>query len=277
MKVTISLIHNFNETRNEVMNQTVTTLLSEVIDEVDFDIARVGWQPQRINLSLSLTLRRAQQNAITGFLFTKYCKKFSTLESIKSTIRGGTIFVYYLMRDFWLYFRGNKASGRHHQLTQKHLRAWNQLVDSESEFLMVLEDDAVLLESGEFRIKQMISSLSNTNSNQPLLVQISSGFSFEHLKVDHLLLNEFNSNYVKMTRPFINSTAGYIINRKLAENFLDSVSNNPIVLLNNADFLINRLLMMKYFELKNKNIICFHLSTPIVDNASLSGKYESSI
>jgi hypothetical protein len=277
MKVTISLIHNFNETRNEVMNQTVTTLLSEVIDEVDFDIARVGWQPQRINLSLSLTLRRAQQNAITGFLFTKYCKKFSTLESIKSTIRGGTIFVYYLMRDFWLYFRGNKASGRHHQLTQKHLRAWNQLVDSESEFLMVLEDDAVLLESGEFRMKQLISSLSNSNSNQPLLVQISSGFSFEHLKVDHLLLNEFNSNYVKMTRPFINSTAGYIINRKLAENFLDSVSNNPIVLLNNADFLINRLLMMKYFELKNKNIICFHLSTPIVDNASLSGKYESSI
>ncbi len=275
MRVMIALIHNHDSVRNRAMRRTVSKLIGSASDVVDFQVVEVGWQPEDIVLRKREVLKTAYHNAIFGFLMEFYSKKPGLLAPFLALYRGVLVALIFFSRDTWSSVRGDQSLSRAVQLSRKHNQAWGLFLESGSDWLLVLEDDALLLKGGEARFRELLRSLNM--KCQRTFVMLARGYDLFELRAEHLRATKVDDFSFSTSVPFANTTAGYLVDRTLVQAFATYTSKAPQRLLQNLDFLLNRILMNLNSVLPRGAITCIHFDKPIVDNASLSGRYRSSV
>jgi hypothetical protein len=276
MKIMFSLIHNNDVNRNLAMKATLDSLISSLPKGVDFIVQRFGWQPKDISISFIERISRAYENAKTGFVWEFYSARPSVAGWLRALPKACATLIIYLLREVPHSMVGNQSGARHLQVSRKHFLAWSYFLESDSTHLIVLEDDALLLDGGGSRFTNFIGEMEQTSDRNLFFALLSSGFPASELGLQHLDGLQIGRDTYSVSKPYVNGAAGYVINTVMAEEFTGTISQSPRLLNNTIDFMMNRIFIMG--ERKTRDtFLCLHFTRPIVDNASLSGSYNSSI
>ena len=148
-------------------------------------------------------------------------------------------------------------------LSQKHVRAWTSALDESLDALLVLEDDAILEDSGVEVLSQAFSMMRNP---APTLVNLSKGNDFAGY-VKEYLQGEFQNEWFKLKAA--DTTCAYMVNRLGLEILAESYSHRPQTSVMAADFMVSDAL------LRNKSFTVLHSVSPPFTNGTLFGLFES--
>ena len=278
MKITLALIHNNDEFRNSRMGDVLKSLSSEGIDGGELGVIFQGWQPDRLQILLSHRIQHLMANAWFEARWKWYTRHGGISGAIVSTGRSTIAFSMSLAKSIFVWNAGTSSAAKTIQLTRKHNAAWSQFLESESDFLLVLEDDALLLDGWKVKWAQIQKLLFSAKSPGKLFISLGRGFSFDQLGTLHLSRSiDGGEVFIEMSKPFANTTCAYLINRELAEALVTYSSSWPNRMLLNADFFLNDLMIRLASSSEKNDVTCLHATSPVFDNASLAGEYPSSL
>jgi hypothetical protein len=260
------------------MGDVLKSLSSEGVDGSELGVVFQGWQPARLQILLSHRIKHLLANARFEARWKWYTRHSGISGAIVSIGRSIISFSMSLAKSFFMWKAGTSSAAKTIQLTRKHNAAWSQFLESDSDFLLVLEDDALLLDGWKSRWVQAQKLLFSVKSPGKLFISLGRGFSFNQLGTIHLSrsLNELEG-FIEMSKPFANTACAYLINRELAEALVTYSSSWPNRMLLNADFLLNDLMSRQTSSSEQSKLTCLHATNPVFDNASLAGEYSSSL
>lgn len=161
-------------------------------------------------------------------------------------------------------------------LTFKHIQAWEAFLQTEWQYLAVMESDVAMAERSIDRIKEQLLPLLNklSQSGQPAFFDIAGGCTDEALGTS-ALNSSVQNGFREFDKAITNTTCSYIINRPLAELFVSALMRRPMWRWINSDWLINQLFIGA--EDIGANILCFHATPPIFKHGSVEAIYASEI
>lgn len=162
------------------------------------------------------------------------------------------------------------------QVTSKHLRAMEQFVESEHQYLLVVESDVVLPPFCEKRFVDVVLPLLNTiDSSQEIYLDLAGGLDIDALGIRSLIKTSVTTTSgvrLDFLKPVTNTACAYLINRALCVKFMKLIVARPKLRILQIDWLINELFMSIGDAVQ---VACFHFSPPIFCHGSLTGEYVS--
>jgi hypothetical protein len=276
MKILIGLVHNNDSSRNAAMQETVGIIKRSLSDSDNCEVVSESWQPKALSMGFSDRIRKSLTNSFAHLRIMSILSNghFPTLFS--NSLHSFAIILTSTARDIWKNLVGDLGPARTLQLSIKHFLLWRRFNESDSDYLLVLEDDAMIFRD---RIKDLprLWSLLGANQAPADFVMVGAGYSFSELRAERVVTETSELGIHAAVRPFTNTASGYLINRETANRFVTCVSLRPRRLNVNADFLITLLLNEGGSIRQSEGIRCLHFVPPIFDNASLLGRYKSSV
>jgi hypothetical protein len=260
------------------MGDVLKSIISEAITGSDLGVFFHGWQPTKLQILPSHRI----QHLLTNAWFEARWKWYTRLGGISGAIvsigRSLIAFSMSLAKSLFLWRAGKSSAAKTIQLTRKHNAAWSHFLESDSDFLLVLEDDALLLDGWEATWVSTQRMLLSNKMPGKLFISLGKGFGFDQLGTLHFSrpIDDVDG-FMEMSRPFANTACAYLINRDLAEALVAYSSSWPSRLLLNADFFLNELMARLVSSSDRTEITCLHAVNPVFDNASLAGEYSSSL
>lgn len=258
MDLMISLVHNSNEARNAVIRPSLTKLNSYLHSQgLKFIcISEIGFQCPIIPISEELAATRREMQHVLESDWRRYLEspiqmKFVPRLSTEMELTQGAIEL---------------------ALTDKHLRAWDNFLDSDSKLLICLEDDAIFVDDSNLGILEAIAKVWNCKA--PSYVDLAGGLDINSIGVGRLFDRQ-DGRHLYFRKPVTNTACGYMVNRQIVTLFRKIVLVNPCLRLYPADWLINKLLI----ELENSKVWtnCFHTFPTVLQHGSMKGSWASTI
>jgi hypothetical protein len=273
----VALIHNNDESRLKPMRKVVNELKNSPPNDVSVSVApEVSWQPSNLSSSFSDRLRWAISNSQTLFLVAKARSRSKRTAWISTLLVGLAGFGVYAISELRDALSGRQFSARHMQVSRKHSLAWRTFLNSGySDWLLVLEDDALFTTRGPTEFWKVFFEIADQASTDPAFVLVSEGLSLDYLKVKQSDLRRKSDLLQSPAYPFTNTAAAYLINRKMAQHFVETVTNQKSLMANTIDFLINNLLLRLNQKRAEHTLRCHHAVRPPFQNASINGLYRS--
>jgi hypothetical protein len=262
----IATIHNFNEQRNGYLIPALKSNFAQQLETREVQLAFLGYQPDLLPLSLMLRLRRWQLQkslALSRAFTLKYSRLFRYIVhwaiSTPLEISG--------LLKAWV--NKGKKSAIEMALTHKHIRAWELFLDSQHEYLLVLEDDAVVHRDTPNELRQTISEVHDHTT--AFFLNLTCAFSENELGLSRDL--EFETESLKCYKTGSANTAGaYLMHRTLVAQFMQIIYERPATALLNADSMIDKLLLVS-----ETMSVCYQVKVPLIANGSLNGTYITTI
>jgi hypothetical protein len=165
--------------------------------------------------------------------------------------------------------RGKKYSWKQLNLTGKHVFIWQDFLETDSEFLLVFEDDVLGDLESDRRLAEIIQQISTIN-DRPIFVNLIHEFDLRSKSIKTDILNL--PSYFYNTEVFANTTGAYIVNREMAGYLFEAILTNPNLRVVGADWLIG-LLGMKFKD--NARSLCLNVLPGVFYNQSLSTNTSS--
>lgn len=158
-------------------------------------------------------------------------------------------------------------------VSAKHQHAWSAfLEDEEAQLLLVIESDAVWLQTSRHGLQEIVNLLEQTH--MPGYVNVAGG-----LALDSLGIQEFDdfgspsSGLRSMNRPVTNTSCAYMINRPMASALLGHLHTHPEHAQLGIDWLFNAYFLDAWNS--EQGIVCWHADPPVLGHGSLTGVTES--
>jgi hypothetical protein len=164
--------------------------------------------------------------------------------------------------------RGAKYSWRQLNLTGKHVFIWQDFLETDADFLLVLEDDVFGHSQSSRLLAEVLQGISNLN--YPVFVNLIHQFDLRSRTIEIDIPNLPSNLYA--TKVFANTTGAYILNRNMASYLFEAILTNPNLRVVGADWLIG-LLGMKFAD--STDSICLNSMPGIFENQSLSTNTSS--
>ena len=264
-KVLISVIHNNNSKRLQSINWLVNALSkkTEAILVVNRD--DICWQPDVLPLSRRKDLMRNLMYSTLSWQWVDYIGN-----QRKTIISLGLRLIYQVLR-----FRMDRkllAKGATELIvTSKHIRAWENFLESGNDFLVVFEDDAILREDSCDRFIASVLPIFNDKSFAPLYVDIAGGIKIDRQRMN-IPYGEAGDKFI-YDRPLTNTACGYIIDRELCGIFISEITSRPYLRYIGVDWMINKV----FIDLVKRkvNIKCVHFEPSIFEHGSMVGTFRS--
>lgn len=266
-KVFLALVHNHNKERLEYIIPKLHGLKEWLVNrQFDTLFICVAYQSVITRHGRSISFFRDVIYQIIGFKWARYCSlKPSFLLSIafllRLVLRGGR----YSLHGAW-----RRSSAIEVAVTDKHIRAWSFFLDSDADYLILFEDDAIFNEDSKLRLNNLLDKLRQEELTQNLYVDLAGGCNLDSLKVDQLLSSRDESfRYYK--KPVTNTACAYLINKSLANHFHRVLTQKPWLRLIGVDWMMNTL----FINLAREGIdcICMHAEPTIFKHGSTTGEY----
>lgn len=162
----------------------------------------------------------------------------------------------------------NKRSGKKYawkqlNLTNKHIFAWQQFLETDSEYLLVLEDDAIENPKNTIEISEVLALIA-TLKNKAVIVNLINHFDLSELNVEsHTTISGMR---VGTSRIFANTTGAYLANHLAIEMLFKQILQNPVMRVVGADWMIG--LLGNKFP-KNVTAVALNLESGLFLNSSL--------
>jgi hypothetical protein len=255
-KFLFAFIGNENIKRNSYAIPKLTSFLSSI--KITSNIIRISWQAKFFRIPALHLFVLSIYYSFLEIYWRKTLCSHSLISSIK--ILCGM-----------LSFRSQYEVFIYRQLTSKHIRAWEAFIDSDAEFLVVMEDDVVFKEDSVHRFNDLVCGnlVSNLNTNKKLIYfDLAGGFDLNQLHLSKVM--HVKGQIIEFLHPATNTTCSYLISRDLANYFLNQIYRNANLRYITIDWLINLL----FLKIKNKNVFCLHFNPSIFIHGSSSGFYD---
>lgn len=159
-------------------------------------------------------------------------------------------------------------------LTSKHVGCWQQIIDSDYDWAMVISDDAKFSKQDLAEaITEISKSLELVVKKDQVFIDLASHYSADFLRENFSIkLKEVSSHPWLLEGDFFSNTnVSYLISRGLAKNFVNYLVLSPLLRLGTIDWLTT------FLGRKNpeSQYVCF--MNPPLENGSLRGTADSSI
>jgi GR25 family glycosyltransferase involved in LPS biosynthesis len=151
------------------------------------------------------------------------------------------------------------------------------VTSSSSEWLLVLEDDALFTKTGSGGLWDILEEADKWDNDAPSFILTSEGLDLGTLRLTDEDFVAVSSQLNATRFPFTNTAAAYLVNRYMATHFVQTLRNKPGLAYNTIDFLINNLMLGLFLRAGRSKISCRHATKPPFQNASLNGGYSSLI
>jgi len=136
-----------------------------------------------------------------------------------------------------------RNSFRETVLAENHIEAWSAFLAVGADFMICFEDDTIFKEDSSQRVIELLENLSRRSPDSPVYVDLAGGCKLEALKIDNLEIGR-DSSFRFYSKPVTNTTCCYLMNRPLANFFIEMVAKKPQLRLIGADWLMNKLFML---------------------------------
>ena len=259
--IRIAIIHNFEESRLSYLIPRLKQL--KEVSKIGFVVSE-SKEKCDIHFSLLDFYIRSFKLKYARFKFIAYTNKKSRAwinpESLRFTLK--------ILKEAKM--EKSKALAEI-DVTQKHFNAWKTFLDSPQEFLVVLESDAIIPNLAD--LGSFLSKLGNLNEMN--FISLTWPFSSEQIGLGDWSMEEHNE-YREVRIRTTNTVAGYVLSRRLAEEFLTHTRGRRIERFIIVDWFLNVCFMELFRETGSKGctIIPNH---ELIINGSLVGEYESEL
>jgi hypothetical protein len=269
--ISFFLIHNNDNERIANSTKLINSLMSELNSfNLNCIFRSVSFQPEILNCSKLISNIRLFIYFYLEITWSKYRKlgnKFSLWWNFYNFITIYNKLVLFNRNLSW-----QKKSAIEIYLTAKHIRSWEFFVESDSNLLIICEDDVVLKELSTKRFCDLINRIESFD--QPLYIDIAGGLSIDSLRVNNLILNSTIEKII-FSKPVTNTTCCYLVNKSFIRLALKVIIDRPYLRYIGADWLINTIFIILARD--NTEIYCEHYNPPILSHGTFTGSYKSSI
>jgi len=163
-----------------------------------------------------------------------------------------------------------RASAIEMIVTAKHVAAWHAFLNSEGDYLIVMESDAVFLDSSQQRMQQCLASI--PPPDRILYVDLAGGLGKQDLRVDRIIEREYNG-FTYFEAPCTNTACVYLVSQAAVRSFCATLHHFPYFRWFGIDSMINAI-MMDHVK-REQSILCMHANPPIFKHGSFTGEYDA--
>lgn len=262
-KIHISIIHNNDKQRLQSIRSLTGDFLKSIQNRLILITSEYCWQPDIIPISKLQGLFRELMYSVLAWQWCKYI----------GNRRLPIIFLGASLLKQTLSYKPNKNNllrgAIELALTSKHLRAWENFLESGEDFLWVLEDDAFLKPDSIERFLHEVIPLLEKDVMKSLFIDIAGGINIQpkQMNIPYAIKN----NQLIFDRPITNTACSYIINRALCEKLIQTTILRPHLRFIGADWLLNKL----FIDLIESGcqIKCIHFESTILEHGSVTGRF----
>lgn len=167
---------------------------------------------------------------------------------------------------------GLRSSAIEMAVTDKHIRAWANFLDTDADYLICLEDDAVFRDVSKLSLGILLGSLPKKGTGRPMYIDLAGGCSLEALQIEKLQKAQ-DTAFRYYRKPVTNTACVYMMNRPLASAFYNVVTRRPWLRLIGVDWMMNALMMR--ITKDGVSCDCFHADPTIFKHGSTTGEYTA--
>lgn len=276
--VMIALIHNNNPERVRAMREVIATLRAQKLNGFEFSSVEEFYeQPEKLSASIFFRVNWVVENGKTKTLMRLRAARHLKKSRVVAYLLGVMDTLLYATQQLREALVREMSSARHFQVARKHSLAWLKFrSDSNSDLLLVLEDDALFKNASSLKTLEAALTFVASSDN-PTFLLASEGLPYSSLGEGFNLTLGYEGDFWFPPVAFTNTAAAYFVNKNLATQFCESMEARPGLRFNTIDFLINALLNHTAIKNLEAPTRCAHLTRPIFLNGSLSGEFDSLI
>ena len=268
--IALALIHNNNEERNARIRPSLSKLtaecefISSLVIDISYQSAvyphsnRMAFTKDAMYKNLSRKWRRYRLDSTTWL-------PRDILRFTKKSIRR-YIFDKKKDRETW-----KKLSPIEVAVTDKHIRAWSAFLDTDADYLLCFEDDAVFKQDSIPRLADL-NDILDQHKNDRIYIDLAGGCSQAALKISKLEINH-DGVFRHYSKPATNSACVYLMSRSVVQQFNGILAQKPWLRLMAVDLMMNQLFtIMEHYGIKTK---CMHADPTIFNHGSTTGECTS--
>ena len=269
--ITTYLIHNNSISRVNIRKEIKTLIKSLNIDLVEI-FQQESLSNLKTNLRYKFSIIRIQYLRLNS-LRLKF-KKGNSFKFYKS-------YIYFLIKIFIfvlkIIFQNKKKDLEHFRhlkieqiVTKKHIRAWERFLKTNSNIIIVFEDDALVKNDSRERLQNLIKKLHSIDFEY-LFLDLAGGYKYEEvIPKQNIFKTDKNNIYIRGL--FTNTACSYLMNRCLVEKLYTQFYSSDL----NINFTIDHLLNKLNSELKRpEKTLSLHFLNPIFTHGSFKGTVKS--
>ena len=268
-KISFALIHNNNQERYLYVQSHISELMSDLSKLHDIHFYEIAYQNEIRPLNLLIVILRDLAILKLERDWRRY--RILNQNSFLRQLLG-------LLKLIWLTKRYKKGGGWFRKstietiVTSKHIRAWDVCLETDSDYLIVFEDDVIFKKDSISRIRELLKSISELDKNNLVYVDLAGGVQRQDLMLRKLQSSQDNY-YRYYCLPVTNTACCYFVNRKVIESFHEIICLKPGLRFLPIDWMINKLfIMMSNLGL---NWFCAHADPSVFSHGTFSGEYVS--
>jgi hypothetical protein len=158
---------------------------------------------------------------------------------------------------------------------QKHIRAWQRVLDRGYNYVLVIESDAIFRPQS---VDNLLRLFAAPPDGGPLYMDLAGGFDLAQLgfsKVAGAPQTIGEMPFASFLKPVTNTTCAYFVDNELVGMLCKSVARHPWLRLSPIDWMLNA-----FFILNTKDRVlvrCLHADPSCLIHGSFAGQYESTI
>ncbi len=267
--VAIAIVHNKNPARNGYLFPHLDQLSEALAKKCTVTRLEAWAQPEVVPHARWMALCRDAVYTKLQRDWACYC-----LRNVETSWRAMRAFIKSTRKKLSLV--GDQAKRWVHNshietiVTDKHVRLWQQFLDTDKRYLLVFEDDAVFKEGSILGVLSLCAHLDSHESSRPVYVDLAGGCAIQDLAIDKLLAEQ-DENFRRYRKPVTNTACVYMVNRATVEIFVAGLIRRPWLRLISVDWLMNRLFMQRNFQ--DDQVLCLHAAPTIFQHGSTTGHY----
>ena len=271
ISVCLALIHNNNITRNAYIRPEMEKLLKGLESHISGNKIEVSFQPEIVLHSVPMAFMRDIIYRKLGCEWHRYRQlKPRRLRDIIGFLKS-SYFKYIVGRNE-ICKQWRKNSAIEMMVTEKHIRAWGAFLDTDADFLICFEDDAIFKDESVHKINGLLNKLDEDYPEMPCYIDLGGGCKLSDLMIGGLE-NSQDESYRYYSKPVTNTACAYLMSRPLVTTFHAIITRKPWLRLIGIDWMMNSLFLS--MENEEKKCICMHADPTILKHGTTTGEYVS--
>jgi hypothetical protein len=171
ISVCLALIHNNNITRNAYIRPQIEKLLKGLESHISGNKIEVSFQPEIVLHSVPMAFMR-------DIIYRKLGCEWHRYRQLKP--RRLRDIIGFLKSSYFKYIVGRneickqlrKSSAIEMMLTDKHISAWRAFLDTDADFLICFEDDAIFKDDSVHKINGLLNTLAEDYPEMPCYIDL---------------------------------------------------------------------------------------------------------
>lgn len=267
----VVLVHNCQAERLEYARPAIQEFIAGVDADIKVASSEISWQP-------SVTPQSRFVAFVRQLMYRKLARDWSRYRSDPRghTGLGWLSFLWRTLRKYTFRKQWVQAWCRRSAIemyvTSKHIRAWEEFVESGADYLVVLEDDVFFRADSAKRFNEAVLPVLEKSSDRAVYIDLAGGLAQAELKIE-LLESYREGEATHYSKPVTNTACAYLVNQKLAQYFVTAIVETPVLRMIGIDWLMNRLFMT--LVAGRTQIVCVHYNPTIFLHGSITGQYVS--